>query len=283
LLDGLFEHLGRRGGMIEPFESEHSLPLLGDLLRGGEPRAGLSVHLADDQQRKRWQLSDETVGLYWLQQPSQSLTRASRVGTLGFRTMFVFPVATRFLWWCHNISSVSIVPQPPLSAAGSRQTVAGRPCPRLSRLRRADDHGAAVLATCGKPVFRDFPHVEAVKKLGQAPSRPLVFQAFRRFRSEPVPFFTASSGTQRPHRRRKSAFSAASRLDCDTQTPPRIAPAGCPESGATVLAAPSTLGNAGRKRPAEMQNPKHPARNFLWESGVTGVGSRFRVSRLPCG
>jgi hypothetical protein len=47
----------------------------------------------------------------------------------------------------------------------------------------------------------------------------------------------------------------ASRLDCDTKTPPRIAPAGCPESGATVLAAPSTLGNARRNRPAEMQNP----------------------------
>jgi hypothetical protein len=30
---------------------------------------------------------------------------------------------------------------------------------------------------------------EAVKKLGQAPSRPLIFQGFRRFRSEPVPFF----------------------------------------------------------------------------------------------
>jgi hypothetical protein len=30
---------------------------------------------------------------------------------------------------------------------------------------------------------------EAVKKLGQAPSRPLISQGFRRFRSEPVPFF----------------------------------------------------------------------------------------------
>jgi hypothetical protein len=30
---------------------------------------------------------------------------------------------------------------------------------------------------------------EAVKRLGQAPSRPLIFQGFRRFRSEPVPFF----------------------------------------------------------------------------------------------
>jgi uncharacterized protein (TIGR00730 family) len=29
---------------------------------------------------------------------------------------------------------------------------------------------------------------EAVKKLGQAPSRPLIFRGFRRFRSEPVPF-----------------------------------------------------------------------------------------------
>jgi hypothetical protein len=30
---------------------------------------------------------------------------------------------------------------------------------------------------------------EAVKKRGQAPWRPLIFQGFRRFRSEPVPFF----------------------------------------------------------------------------------------------
>jgi hypothetical protein len=30
---------------------------------------------------------------------------------------------------------------------------------------------------------------EAVNKLGQAPSRPLIFQGFRRFLSEPVPFF----------------------------------------------------------------------------------------------
>jgi hypothetical protein len=27
--------------------------------------------------------------------------------------------------------------------------------------------------------------------LGQAPSQPLIFLGFRRFRSEPVPFFTA--------------------------------------------------------------------------------------------
>ena len=36
-------------------------------------------------------------------------------------------------------------------------------------------------------------HSEAVKKLGQAPSRPLIFQRFRRFRSEPVPFFHSLS------------------------------------------------------------------------------------------
>jgi hypothetical protein len=83
-------------------------------------------------------------------------------------------------------------------------------------LRRADDHGAAVLATYRKPVFRDFQ----------------------------------TSGAERPRRRQNPRFSAAYRLDCDTQTPPRIAPAGCSESGATVLAAPSTLSNAGRKRPA---------------------------------
>jgi uncharacterized protein (DUF1778 family) len=36
-------------------------------------------------------------------------------------------------------------------------------------------------------------YAAAVNKLGQAPSRPLIFQGFRRFGSEPVPFFTASS------------------------------------------------------------------------------------------
>jgi hypothetical protein len=36
---------------------------------------------------------------------------------------------------------------------------------------------------------RDASFHEAVKKWGQAPSRPLIFQGFRRFRSEPVPFF----------------------------------------------------------------------------------------------
>jgi hypothetical protein len=29
--------------------------------------------------------------------------------------------------------------------------------------------------------------------MGQAPSRPLIFQGFRRFRSEPVPFFHSLS------------------------------------------------------------------------------------------
>jgi hypothetical protein len=36
-------------------------------------------------------------------------------------------------------------------------------------------------------------HAEAVKELGQAPSRPLIFRGFRRFRSEPVPFFHSLS------------------------------------------------------------------------------------------
>jgi hypothetical protein len=39
------------------------------------------------------------------------------------------------------------------------------------------------------PPSPDRPRSEAVKKLGQAPSRPLIFHRFRRFRSEPVPFF----------------------------------------------------------------------------------------------
>jgi hypothetical protein len=64
-----------------------------------------------------------------------------------------------------------------------------------------------VFADSGLGVFNAFGHeiairivladhlhdpYEAVKKLGQAPSRPLIFQGFRRFRSEPVPFFHSS-------------------------------------------------------------------------------------------
>jgi hypothetical protein len=66
-----------------------------------------------------------------------------------------------------------------------------------------------------------------------------------------------TSGVERPRRRQNPRFSAAYRLDCDTQNPPCIAPAGCPESGTTVLAAPSTLGNAGRKRPATVSPFDH--------------------------
>ena len=42
----------------------------------------------------------------------QGVLASRRVGctALRFRTNFVFPVATRFLWWCHNISSLSIAP-----------------------------------------------------------------------------------------------------------------------------------------------------------------------------
>ena len=43
------------------------------------------------------------------------------------------------------------------------------------------------------------PNAEAVKKLGQAPSRTLIFQGFRCFGSEPVPFFHSLDG-QRPNR-----------------------------------------------------------------------------------
>jgi hypothetical protein len=37
---------------------------------------------------------------------------------------------------------------------------------------------------------------EAVKKLGQAPSPLPIFQGFRRFGSEPVPFFYSRSGRE---------------------------------------------------------------------------------------
>jgi hypothetical protein len=40
-----------------------------------------------------------------------------------------------------------------------------------------------------QPIIAPPGNAEAVKKLGQAPSRPLIFQGFRCFRSEPVPFF----------------------------------------------------------------------------------------------
>jgi hypothetical protein len=39
---------------------------------------------------------------------------------------------------------------------------------------------------------------EAVKKLGQAPSRPLIFWGFRPFGSEPVPFLHSLSGARVP-------------------------------------------------------------------------------------
>jgi hypothetical protein len=47
---------------------------------------------------------------------------------------------------------------------------------------------------CCEEVKKIFPaharrRAEAVNELGQAPSRPLIFKGFRRFRSEPVPFF----------------------------------------------------------------------------------------------
>jgi hypothetical protein len=37
----------------------------------------------------------------------------------------------------------------------------------------------------------------SMEKLGQAPSQPLIFQGFRRFRSKPVPFFHSLSGFRR--------------------------------------------------------------------------------------
>jgi hypothetical protein len=43
---------------------------------------------------------------------------------------------------------------------------------------------------------RDDPHSEAVKKLGQAPSRPLIFWGFSLFGSEPVPFFHSLSASR---------------------------------------------------------------------------------------
>jgi hypothetical protein len=46
---------------------------------------------------------------------------------------------------------------------------------------------ADVLPLAGQQTTRS--RDEAVKKLGQAPSRLLIFQGFHRFGSEPVPFF----------------------------------------------------------------------------------------------
>jgi hypothetical protein len=47
---------------------------------------------------------------------------------------------------------------------------------------------------------------EAVKKLGQAPSRPLIFRGFRRFGSEPVPFFHSLSAKARTFAERKTTL-----------------------------------------------------------------------------
>jgi hypothetical protein len=84
-------------------------------------------------------------------------------------------------------------------------------------------------------------HSEAVKKLGQAPSRPLIFQRFRRFRSEPVPFF---------HRLSPSSawllavvLISASGASCPTRQPPGVAaPAAfmAPPTVADVLRAVNT-------------------------------------------
>jgi hypothetical protein len=52
-------------------------------------------------------------------------------------------------------------------------------------------------------VFRS----EVVKKLGQAPWRPLIFQGFRRFGSEPVPFFHSLSAKARTFAERKTTLS----------------------------------------------------------------------------
>jgi hypothetical protein len=42
-------------------------------------------------------------------------------------------------------------------------------------------------------------HGEAVKELGQAPSRTLTSQGFRRFRSEPMPFFHSLGAERKPN------------------------------------------------------------------------------------
>jgi hypothetical protein len=54
---------------------------------------------------------------------------------------------------------------------------------------RASVCAVLTLAPHAAMLEMDVSRIEAVKKLGQAPSRPLVFKGFRRFRSEPVPFF----------------------------------------------------------------------------------------------
>jgi len=67
---------------------------------------------------------------------------ASRVGALRFRTKFVFPVATRFLWWCHNISSLSIAAQPPLRTGRALLT---HPAPN-HHFSPTTDHRVRVIA-----------------------------------------------------------------------------------------------------------------------------------------
>jgi hypothetical protein len=67
--------------------------------------------------------------------------------------------------------------------------------------------------------FRQSGSGKAVKKLGQAPSRAMFFQGFRRVRSEPVPFFHSLSvgirsirNRRAPHRPRHGVFHIPARL-----------------------------------------------------------------------
>jgi hypothetical protein len=57
--------------------------------------------------------------------------------------------------------------------------------------------------------LRGTERAEAVKNLGQAPSRPLIFQRFRHFGSEPVPFFHSLARVRTWWLRRSSGVGAA--------------------------------------------------------------------------
>jgi hypothetical protein len=147
----------------------------------------------------------------------------------------------------------------PPSTVDARETFGRRgrrPSPSASETVTADEFIRRflqhVLLIAAKPLPVD--HAPACPACGEP--RTTVQRCWRRTEN-PFSATFHTSGTERPRRRRKSAISAASRLDCDTKNPPCIAPAGCPESGTTVLAAPSTLGNAGRKRPATVSPFDH--------------------------
>ena len=93
-------------------------------------------------------------------QPSHEPQRASRLESLEFRPWFVFPVATRFLWWCHMITTVLNCISAPsqnrtsaVNASGSQPSPVTRHCPTADSatqsgssaggVRRSDDGSGA--------------------------------------------------------------------------------------------------------------------------------------------